>query len=452
MAVLRRRYLFWLIKAYLKKWGKIIIFSFFIGLTIFFLLLRISPMILRFIPLEKKVVVGMTGPVTIETIPTEIVDKLSRGLTKVEKDGVVKPDLASSWDIEENGKTYIFYLRKDVSFSDGTSFTTKDITYQFSDVQISKPDDYTIIFTLKDAYAPFPVTVAKPILRRGYIGTGEYKINNIELNGTFIRSLQLVSTKNRFKIENYIFYDTNEALKVAFAMGELTRAVGLTDASVKNANLTTFPNVTSERIINDKRLVTLFFNTEDSVISDKKLRNSLTYALPDTFSDGQRVHHPYAPSTWYYNTELTRSQDFDHAKLLLTSSIESASASAQPELTVKTLAKYKKTAEEIADAWEKIGVTLTIEEVTKVPEEFQLYLGDFNLPRDPDQYTIWHSGQSNNITKLKNLRIDKLLEDGRKTPNQEERLKIYLDFQKYLLDESPAAFLYIPYEFELIRT
>ena len=63
---------------------------------------------------------------------------------------------------------------------------------------------------------------------------------------------------------------------------------------------------------------------------------------------------------------------------------------------------------------------------------------------DPDQYTLWHSGQMNNITNYKNLRIDKLLEDGRQTVDIQSRIKIYADFQKYLLDDAPATFLYFP--------
>jgi peptide/nickel transport system substrate-binding protein len=118
---------------------------------------------------------------------------------------------------------------------------------------------------------------------------------------------------------------------------------------------------------------------------------------------------------------------------------------------MKILTKYKRTAQTIAQNWKQIGVKVKIEEVDTVPKDFQLYVGDFNVPKDPDQYTLWHTGEINNITKFSNLRIDKLLEDGRKTVNQEERLKIYFDFQKYLIDESPASFLYFPYEYEFVR-
>ena len=73
------------------------------------------------------------------------------------------------------------------------------------------------------------------------------------------------------------------------------------------------------------------------------------------------------------------------------------------------------------------------------------------LPHDPDQYALWHSGQTNNISKYKSMRIDKLLEDGRSITDAEKRVNIYSDFQKYLIDDSPATFVYFPYVYTLSR-
>lgn len=454
MAIIRRRFLIWLIKAYLKKWGKFIVFSFFVGLAIFFLLVKYSPVLLSFIPFEKKIVTGIAGSYERETIPQEILQKVSHGLTKVDQQGTVRPDLAKSWEIQDDGKTYIFHLKNNIKFSDGTPFTSHLVNYDFTDVSVHRPDDYTIIYTLQDAYAPFLITVARPILHKGYIGTGEYTINNIELNGDFIESLQLLSTKSRFTTETYIFYPSSDALKIAFTLGEITRATGLTDTTIKNASLDTFPNIEKAKRVNYNQLVTVFYNTKDPLLSDKRVRNGLSYALPDVFPMGERAYHPYSPKTKYYNTEYaTKRQDLEHAKLLLDTSLEQASSSALPELELKTLTKYKKTAQLIADTWKQVGVVIKVQEVETIPDDFQMYLGDFNVPKDPDQYTLWHSRQigSRNITKFDNKRIDKLLEDGRTQINADERLRIYLDFQKYLIDETPASFLYFPYEYEFMR-
>jgi len=52
---------------------------------------------------------------------------------------------------------------------------------------------------------------------------------------------------------------------------------------------------------------------------------------------------------------------------------------------------------------------------------------------------------------LDDKKIDKLLEDGRTTIDQKERRLIYFDFQKSLLEELPAIFLYFPNRYQVSR-
>ncbi len=51
------------------------------------------------------------------------------GLTRLDTDGKPQPAVAESWDIQDNGKTYIFHLRKDVKWSDGKPVTAHDFEY-----------------------------------------------------------------------------------------------------------------------------------------------------------------------------------------------------------------------------------------------------------------------------------------------------------------------------------
>jgi peptide/nickel transport system substrate-binding protein len=453
MAVIRTRLWFWLVKAYIKRWGKLMALFFFLGLCIFFLLLYYYPLIIRVIPFERKTVIGLTGAYTVDNIPEIIQNKISRGLTRVDNDASIKPDLALKWEILDKGKTYIFHLKKNIEFSNGTPFIADNIQYSFSDVKVTHPDSYTIEFRLKNPYAPFLVTVSKPIFYKSYIGIGDYIINNIELNGNFIKSIQLTSRNNKYKTLAYIFYSSTEALKISFALGEITSATGLSQTDIQTPNILSSPNFLLDKVTDYRHLVTLFYNTEDSLLSDKKIRDGLSYALPDDFLQGVRVRNPYPPLFSYYDSLNVeeRKQDPSHAKLLISSALDTAGVSTKPVLTIKTLSKYFDVAKIVSKSFENIGLKVKIEIVESIPRTFQIYLGDFNVPKDPDQYTLWHSSQSNNITRLKNLRIDKLLEDGRETIDIKERLKIYIDLQKYLLDESPASFLYFPYEYTISR-
>ena len=51
------------------------------------------------------------------------------GLTRIDKDGAVQPDLATSWDISADGLTYTFHLKTGVKFSDGTPFSADDVKW-----------------------------------------------------------------------------------------------------------------------------------------------------------------------------------------------------------------------------------------------------------------------------------------------------------------------------------
>jgi len=80
------------------------------------------------------------------------------------------PDLAHSWEIAEDGKTYTFFLRKDVQFHDGSELTAEDVKATFDRIanppsgvgiprsilfksvsEIKAPDKYTIEFKLSEA-------------------------------------------------------------------------------------------------------------------------------------------------------------------------------------------------------------------------------------------------------------------------------------------------------------
>ena len=453
MLVINKRLFLWLIKAYIKKWGRILALSFLGGLIGFFFLIFFSSYLVHLFPQKERV--GMVGAYSLDKLPDRITQKLSRGLTKLSPSGEIKPDLAESWQIRDSGKTYVFKIKRGIRFSNGKEVTSKTLGYVFKDVKIERPDKYTIIFHLHDEYAPFLVTISRPIFPRGLQGLGEYTITDIKINGDFISSLTLSHTADKHQVV-YVFYPNQEALKTAFLLGEATEIDDIINTKANNTDIATHKNVAVSRQTNYDQLVTLFYNTKDQVISDNKLRKALSYSLPDSFSQGERAHLPYPPRSIYFSKEAAvRSQDLAHAKLLLDAVYLNASESARPELIITTLTKYHVVAASIAKIWEGLGVKVKITDVDVKPTVFQVYLGDFTVPKDPDQYMLWHSDQESNITKFRSLRIDKLLEDGRKTVAVKERKRIYDDFQKYLLDDAvidtPASFLYFPYTYTLKR-
>ena len=51
------------------------------------------------------------------------------GLTRIGPDGQVLPGLAESWQAQDGGKAYLFQLRPNVTFHDGSSFDAQDVVF-----------------------------------------------------------------------------------------------------------------------------------------------------------------------------------------------------------------------------------------------------------------------------------------------------------------------------------
>ena len=65
---------------------------------------------------------------------------------------------------------------------------------------------------------------------------------------------------------------------------------------------------------------------------------------------------------------------------------------------------------------------------------------------DPDQYVIWHSSQTNppqlNQISYVNPEVDRLLEEGRASCVQADRVKSYHRIHEILAEDQPVIFLY----------
>src|SRR3989344_3830852 len=298
----RRRLVLWILRAYLKRWGKTIFISFFIGVLVFLILLLNLNFILSKFPIYKSQSIGLSGVYTLENLPPVVLDSISRGLTKIDKEGNVSPDVASSWQIKDNGKTYIFKLKNDIRFVDGKPLTASLIDYNFADAKVEKPDQSTIVFRLND------------------------------------------------------IYDTNMR-------------------SRDHTDLKNFKNASVEMTISSSKLVTLFFNTTDPLMSDKKLRKALSYSLPQEFSEGKRTNAPYPKEYWVNAGFDTYEKDLDYSSSLLKES--SSSSSAEMKISIKTLAPYENTARKIASSWKKLGISVDIQVVEGIPSDYQAFLGEF---------------------------------------------------------------------------
>jgi peptide/nickel transport system substrate-binding protein len=432
------KYYLKLILAYINRFKGIIFTGVLVGIIIFIFFGAISPFIRNRV--ER---IGVTGRYRPEELPDYILNDLGSGLTKIDTDGQVHPGIASSWETPDNGKTWIFHLDKNAYWQDGQKVKSSEITYNFSDVLTERPDDSTIVFRLKDPFSPFPSIVNKPFFKKGLLGTGSWKVKKLRVIGNYVQELTLV--KNKKDVKLYRFYPTTEGTKTAFKLGKVDKIINIYDASDFND----WPNVKNESIQNKGQIVTLFFNTQDKFFADKSIRQALTYAI-NKKQFGNRALSPISSDSWAFNPQVKEyAFDKDKSKEILKGLPNEVK---NTKVTLISTPELINTADKIANSWKDVGVDTNVVLSPFVPNEFQVYLTILDIPNDPDQYSLWHSTEaSSNISKYASPRVDKLLEEGRTQTNIEERKKTYLDFQRFLLEDLPAAFLYYPTYYTISR-
>lgn len=433
------KYINRLIIAYFSKFKAIIFLGVFLGIILFTLLNIFIPKITS----GKKQTIGITGRFRPNDLPQNILSLISQGLTALEESDI-KPSLSESWETPDKGKTWIFKLKDNIYWQDQTVVKSYDINYDFIDVNIDRLDEKTIKFVLENGpYSPFPTVLTRPIFKKGLLGTGDWNVKEISVNNSYVQELILEKGKD---IIHYKFYPTLDRTKLAYKLGKIDKITNILDPS----SFDTWTNSEIQSETDYSQIVTLFFNTKDEILSDKTTRQALTYAINKKIL-GIRAESPINRNSWAYNPQL-KTYDFDQEKA------NDFLNKLPDEMKDKTNIKFVSTpsllpvAEKIVKDWENVGIKSQILVSSIIPTDFQVYLAIFEIPKDPDQYPIWHSTQTEtNISKFSNFRIDKLLEDGRIELSLEKRREIYLEFQRFLLEEIPAAFLYHPKIYSVSR-
>lgn len=389
----------------------------------------------RYIPTPKETIkIGRVGKHSLETLPPDIQASISQGLVSMNRDGVPEPGLASSWEVGTDGKTYTFHLDPNARWHDGSRLTPQDITYNFKEVESSYGDN-TVTYTLKEPFAPFFYAVSRPVLKNNKLGTLEYRLTKAKVFGGVLQSLTLESETNR-KI--YKFYPTEASVVTAYKLGEINQIEGISyvPEDLRNDRSSEVSGNTES-----PKIAALFINNNDSILTSKSARQGLAYAIKDKSFGNTRAISPISKKSWAYNG-LVKEYDFDEerAKSLFKQDLSNPK---DVKIELKTVLQYLETAESIADDWRQVlGIQVDVKVVSGVSSDYQVILADYTPPEDPDQYTIWHSTQATNFTHFSSLKVDKLLEDGRRTLDQKLRKDIYQDFQRFLLEDSPAIFLF----------
>ncbi len=238
-----------------------------------------------------------------------------RGLMKKDESGNLVPDLASTYNISDDGLTYTFTL-KDATFDDGEKITADDVVFtvtsardtvikspkrvSFEGVTVKKIDDKTVAFVLHSPFGPFiesttlgimPKHVWEKILPENWnyselngkdaVGSGFYQISSISKDSSGIpTSYKLTAVKGKeapyiSKIIFY-FYKNESDLVDAYKSKEIDTVPGISPeaASALKKNNTKIYTAPLPRVFG------LFFNpNQNQVFTDTSFRKAVDLAI-----------------------------------------------------------------------------------------------------------------------------------------------------------------------------
>lgn len=400
---------------------------------------KLSPYLFRARPEST----GIVGNFTLSTLPRPIQEKISYGLVHLDEYGLATAGAATNWSSTDSGKTLEFTLKPNVYWQDGQLLKADQINYNLRGVEISKSSG-SIKFTMKEPFAPLITLLSQPLFKNGLVGLGDDRLKDIKFNGRFLSSITLENTTSK-TLSAYKFYPSEKILISALKLGSVKTITGLHNT----LGLEKIPSYQISQTIDENSEAVIFFNNQKGLFEDKSFRQGLVYALPDSFAEGESAETPFPKNSWAISP-MAKEYPFnlDTAKNLIT---KGASGSANLTINLTTIKDLEPVAQKVAASWTQAGVKTNVEISDMLPVNYDAYLTYLELPLDPDQYSLWHSTQTGNVAGYKSFKVDKLLEEGRKTTDFETRVSIYADFQKAITEDVPAAFLFYPKVYTIKR-
>lgn len=386
--------------------------------------------------------IGIIGTYQEHDLPGEVTKLLSQSLVEADSTGKIIPNLVSGWETSSDATSFKLKLKEDLTWADNTKIISSDISFNVPEVEINTQEPSILQFKLKDSYSPLPSLLVKPIFKKDtLLGTGPYSIKKVEKSKIFITKL-ILEPKDQKLPKVYIrFYPNEKVAQTGLSLGEVQVLLGFPNPGIAFKN----PKARLNQSTDWGKIVTILYNTKDQLLSNRSLRQALSYKSPEI--EGFEVaNNPYPKTLWAYDPQskkyLNNPKDAEAALERAKSSLDEA---LKKELVLTTTPNLEDVAKRLVEEWGKLNFNVKIRIESGIPQNFQILLITQSIPADPDQYFLWHSTQDKtNLSKYSSARVDKDLEDGRKTSNEGERKEKYFDFQKTLLEDAPATFLYFP--------
>jgi peptide/nickel transport system substrate-binding protein len=399
----------------------------------------------------------------------------------------VKPALADSWEVPDP-QTYIFHLHHGVKFHDGRPLTSRDVKWTFDSIlqgkirttksavyrpvdHIDAPDDYTVVFHLKEPFATLlwnlsdgamgivPYGSTNEITQHP-IGSGPFRFVSAEQDKEVIIERNDDYWGEKAKIQR---------IRFAVVPDDTTRALELRKGSADvESNALPFDTVVA--LQREPDLVTLrgpgtvlaymAFNLRDPILKDVRVRQAIAYAInrpPILKYLGRGFERPaysvLPPESWAYDGNVPH-YDYDPAKAreLLDQAGYPLVNGVRFHLTMKTSTEgsTRVLAAVLQQQLHEVGIALDIrsfEFATFLSDvihgSFQLYsLRWIGGNEDPDIFEyVFHSSKfapnGANRGYYFNPKVDSLINQARSELDQNVRRQLYAQVQQILAQDLP---------------
>lgn len=430
---------------------------------------------------------------TNDQATTRIAKQIYETLIVQTADLELEPGLATEWEeVEEN--LYEFKLREDVTFHNGEPFTAKDVEFtlrravdsptighivgSIDPETIEVVDDYTIRVGTSDTFGPFLTHLAHPavaILNQKAVedagedygvttatGTGAFKFDEWVTGSKVVTSRYEDYWGDAPALDGIEFSTVADPsvrlIEIESDAVDIAYDISPSDLTAveENEELTLFntPNLGSEY---------LGFNMKnDTALQDQAVRTAIAHAIDvESIVDavymgvGEQMSGPINELVFGYNEELDPiAYDTEAAKELLADAGYSEGDITLSLYVGDNSQERIRVSQVISEALAEIGINVEVTQMewgsyldaTAVGEADMFLLGWTTVTTDADYglYPLFHSnsfGEAGNRSFYANDRVDELLDLGRYTTDQDERLEYYKEVQEIIHDELPWVFL-----------
>ncbi|MBE0600480.1 MAG: ABC transporter substrate-binding protein [Firmicutes bacterium] len=472
----------------------------------------LTPMLAAASNVTDSLIVGIYSTKTLEIRPFDpqerdmmsVYDLVYESLVTIDDTGVPQPYLAESWGVEDNGKTWVFTLRDNLHFSDGSVLTAADIAasgkyildkanqedisvqgyYRNIRYMVSKfeaRDDSTVVVTATSSrpyygllYAmTFPVVPASQVDLAAPYGSGPYKFGAFEPANSYMFLTQNTNwwqSAPQVKEIMISTYTSNRAVVSAYETAQVdsvfTRLVSA--AQYKSGN-------ESEAIVSSSRqLETLLMNFNEIPLGNLNVRKAIRAAIDKALimnnvymGMATDTDTPIPPTSWlYYDQELIYQYDFELAQKLLEEEgwvdsdgdniLDKIIDGKQRNLVLR-LFVYEdpdnnvrfETANMIADMLEKLKMkinitTMTFDEVQEKLQanSFDLVLASFQMDVVPDAGFLLMKGNTGNYGRYASDTMTDLCKELRQNVTQTEFAYTWQAIQRQFAEDVPFICLF----------